>query len=86
MFKVHLVSISDKVLHDGRAESVVLPGVVGEFEIQDLHVPIVSLLKSGEIIIRSTIRQASSELSFKSLVIQQGLMRFDGKELYAVVE
>ena len=91
MFNVHIVHISDEVLHEGEAERVVLPGVLGDFEIVDLHAPIVSLLARGKISVKLPqpvqVEEGSSETyQFKKVSIEQGLMRFDGKELFAVVE
>jgi F-type H+-transporting ATPase subunit epsilon len=80
MFKTHVVHISDKVLHDGEVERVLLPGVIGEFEVVDHHAPIVSLLCRGPIVICGQDREP------KTIIIDQGLMRFDGYQLFAVVE
>ena len=83
MFKVHLVHISDKVLHEGDADYVALPGVMGDFEVYDKHMPVVSILGRGRVTIK--VPNETKE-EFKRILIEQGLMRFDGKELYAVVE
>ena len=83
MIKVHLVHISDKILHEGDASFVALPGVMGDFEVHVGHIPIVSILGRGRITIRLT---KDSKEEFKRILIEQGLMRFDGKELYVVVE
>ena len=81
MFKVNLVHISDKVLHEGDAESVMLPGVCGELEIGNQHAPIAALLCAGRISIRTGEKD-----TVRVVDIHQGLVRFDGKELHAVVE
>lgn len=39
----------DKVTYDGLAESVLVPGTLGQFEILDHHAPIISSLTEGEI-------------------------------------
>ena len=83
MFKTHLVHISDEALHDGLAERVVLPGVLGDFEIAECHAPIVSLLAGGYIWVYGGRMDKTAQTSF---MVEQGLMRFDGKELYVVVE
>lgn len=88
MFNVHIYHISDAVLHEGNVVSVRLPGVIGEFEVSDHHMPVVSLLASGEIRIEIS-RDLAGEAGFypsKSVRIQQGVVRYDGKELFAVVE
>ena len=81
MFKVNLIHISEKTLHEGSAKYVLLPGVMGEFEIGIDHAPIAALLCQGKIFVRE-----DKEDEAKVVQIQQGLMRFDGKELFAVVE
>lgn len=80
MFKVDLVHVSDKVLYSGEARNVLLPGVMGEFEVGEDHAPIMSLLTKGKVLIRS----AASE--HKYVMIEQGVMRFDENGLYAMVE
>lgn len=82
MFTVHCVHISDKVLYSGFAEQVIVPGVAGTIEISDTHAPIVSLLYKGKIMIRETLKESE----YKTLLIAQGLMRFDGETMEAVVE
>jgi len=63
-------------LFEGEAWSVFLPGSTGEFEILELHRPIVSLLKAGKIIV-------DWEQEFP---IKRGAVRMSGDELVAVVE
>lgn len=105
MFMSQIVHISDKILHQGQAESVLLPGVQGEFELRDLHGSLVALLGPGTILIRlaagaepkpgeaGLFKQISVEIAtdaqgrhYKSMAIEQGLVRFDGKKMFAVVE
>lgn len=71
------VSILDPthVIFSGKAASVILPGDYGEFEILDFHKPIVSFLRKGDIII--------DNMGFP---ISQGIMRFAGDTLIALVE
>jgi F0F1-type ATP synthase epsilon subunit len=57
-------------------ESVFLPGDSGEFELLAYHVPIVSLLKEGEIIV-----------DWKSRIpIKKGMVRFLGDECIILLE
>lgn len=84
MFKARVVHISYRVLFEGQVERVVLPGVMGEFEVADLHAPIVALLAHGQILIRTAPKQHADEQTH--IPVDQGLVRFDGKELYAIVE
>ncbi len=104
MFKTYIVHIKGVPLFQGEAQAVMLPGVVGEFEVGADHAPVTSLLKGGAITISAGFakgqkrfegffeRQAVKETQdshgniFWTLKIQQGLMRFDGTELMAVVE
>ena len=80
MFKVDLVHISDKVLYSGKAKHVLLPGVMGEFEVGEDHAPIMSLLTKGKVLI------AAENTENKIVMIEQGVMRFDENGLYAVIE
>ena len=75
MFKATVMSLS-KTLFEGSAWSVFAPGATGEFEILDLHKPIVSLLKKGKIVIDWK----------KEISIKRGAVRMSGDELVAVVE
>ena len=75
MFKATIIT-SGGALFEGEAWSVFLPGSTGEFEILELHRPIVSLLKAGKIIV-------DWEQEFP---IKRGAVRMSGDELVAVVE
>ena len=75
MFKATIITPGD-VLFEGEAWSVFLPGTTGEFEVLDLHRPIVSMLKKGKIIIDWN----------KEIPIKRGAVRMEGDELVAVVE
>lgn len=46
MLKLKIVS-PEKVVYDGEAESVVVPGLLGKFEILNNHAPIISSLTEG---------------------------------------
>ena len=75
MFKATIVTLN-KTLFEGSVWSVFCPGATGEFEILDLHRPIVSMLKSGRIIIDWK----------KEIPIKRGAVRMAEGELVAVVE
>ena len=75
MFKVTIVT-SNNVLFEGEAASIFLPGITGEFEVLELHNPIISLLKKGKIIIDWK----------KRIPIKRGAVRMAADELVAVVE
>ena len=64
------------IIYDGDARSVFLPGDMAEFELMDHHVPIVSLLKRGEIKIDWKV----------SIPIRQGMVKFDKNECMVLVE
>lgn len=64
-----------QVVFEGVANSVIVPGDYGEFEVLPFHWPIVSLLVKGEIII--------DNMGFP---IAKGIMRFAGEDLVALVE
>ena len=75
MFKAIIVT-PNKVLFEGTAWSVFLPGATGEFEVMDMHKAIVSLLRQGNIVI-----DWGAEIPITS-----GAVRMSGDELVAVVE
>ena len=64
-----------KVVFDGMASSVFLPGDQGEFEILDHHAPIISLLRAGEVTIDWTTR----------IRIEKGIAKFDENECTILV-
>jgi F0F1-type ATP synthase epsilon subunit len=64
------------VVFQGEVESVFLPGDAGEFELLAYHVPIVSLLKEGEIMVDWKTR----------IPIRRGMVRFQGEECVILVE
>lgn len=74
MFNVTILDQAH-VIFDGVAKSVVLPGDEGEFEVLDLHKPVISSLKRGEIII--------DNMGFP---IARGIARFAKDQLIALVE
>ena len=75
MFKATVLTVN-RVLFEGNAWSVFLPGATGEFEILEFHKPIISLLRKGTIIIDME----------KEIPIKNGAVRVSGEELVAVVE
>lgn len=64
------------VIFEGEAKNVFLPGDMAEFELMDCHVPIVSLLKPGKVIIDWD----------KVIPIKQGMVKFDNNECVILVE
>jgi F-type H+-transporting ATPase subunit epsilon len=65
-----------RMIFEGEAESVFLPGDRGEFELMDHHVPIVSLLTAGQVV-----------LDWKQTVpIKNGMVKFDRNECVILVE
>lgn len=75
MFKVIILN-PKRVIYEGEANSVFLPGDQGEFEVLDFHKSIISLLRRGEIIIDWS----------KSIAITKGVMKMYKNELVALVE
>lgn len=68
--------VANPVLFEGHAESVVLPGVQGEFEVLDFHKPIISKLKEGNIVVDN----------LKEFSIQGGLVKMSVQSVVALVE
>lgn len=75
MFKA-TIATPGKVLFEGEAWSVFLPGATGEFEVLEMHKAIVSLLYEGSIVINCD----------KEIPIKSGAVRMSGDELVAIVE
>ena len=64
------------VVFDGQVESVFLPGDAGEFELLAYHVPIMSLLRDGEIVIDWKTR----------IPIRKGMVRYHNEECVILLE
>ncbi|MFA6636157.1 MAG: hypothetical protein WCV56_03455 [Candidatus Omnitrophota bacterium] len=75
MFRVEIMS-SERTLYEGEAWSVFFPGASGEFEVMDLHKPIVSLLAAGDIVIDQKRR----------IPIKRGVMRMQKEVLISLVD
>jgi F0F1-type ATP synthase epsilon subunit len=75
MFKVTILN-PKRIIYEGQAKSVFLPGDTGEFEVLELHKSIISTLRRGEIIIDWN----------KSVAISKGIMRMRKDELVVLVE
>jgi len=64
------------VVFEGTVESVFLPGDAGEFELLAYHVPIMSLLKEGEIVVDWKTR----------IPIRKGMVRYFNEECVILLE
>ena len=64
------------MVFEGEAKSVFLPGDMAEFEIQDYHVPIVSLLRRGSVVVDWD----------KVVPIKKGMVKFDKNECMILIE
>jgi F-type H+-transporting ATPase subunit epsilon len=51
----------NKLVYEGQADVVTLPGSEGSFQVLDNHAPVISSLKKGEIVIKT----GKQELYFK---------------------
>jgi F-type H+-transporting ATPase subunit epsilon len=65
-----------RLVFEGEAQSVFLPGDVAEFEILDYHAPIVSLLTRGDVVIDGE----------RKIPISRGMVKFDENECMILVE
>lgn len=70
-----LVVTADKVVFEGKANRVIVPGTEGVFEIQRFHHPIVSLLLPGNMLIDD-----------HAIPIERGVVSVDQDMVTAVVE
>ena len=54
MLDVTIIS-PEKIVFEGKAESVILPGEQGTFEIQLYHKPLLSRLLAGDVLVDGTV-------------------------------
>ena len=78
MFKLKIVT-PERIVHDGDAISVLVPGVKGQFEILSGHAPIISALNPG------TVDYATSE-GHQQLQITGGFVEVTKKVVNLCVE
>lgn len=75
---MNLIMLNPKhVVFEGEAQSVCLTGDAAEFELLDHHAPIVSLLRSGEVIVDG---------GRETIPIKRGMVTFDRDECMILVE
>ena len=65
-----------ETLYEGQVQRVVFPGESGDFEVQEFHKPVISLLRKGRIIL--DLRQA--------IPVNKGIVRVIHNEVVALVE
>jgi F-type H+-transporting ATPase subunit epsilon len=65
-----------RVLFEGQAKSVFLTGDIAEFEILDYHVPILSLLRPGDVTLDWE----------RKIPIKKGMVRFANNECVILTE
>jgi F-type H+-transporting ATPase subunit epsilon len=65
-----------RVVFEGEARSVSLPGDQAEFELLDFHAPIVSLLRPGRVVIDWRT----------AIPIKRGMVKFDNNDCMLLVE
>jgi F0F1-type ATP synthase epsilon subunit len=73
--KVHILN-PVRELFNGQAQSVLVPGDKGEFELLDYHAPILSLLRAGHLTIDWTNR----------IPIKKGILKFDENTCVILVD
>lgn len=81
-------------IFQGEVESVIVPGVVGEFQMLDNHAPIVSLLQEGKVKVRGnfTIDEAFQNLfskgenDYSELSIQSGTIELNDNKMIILVD
>lgn len=77
---MNLIIVSpESTVYQGEATSVTLPGTSGAFEVLDNHAPLISSLKSGEVI----IKDAEGE---KKISILSGFVEVANNEVSICVE
>ena len=78
MLKLKIVS-PEKVVYDGEAKSVVVPGLLGQFEILSNHAPIISSLTSGTVVY-------TNQESKQSIHVRGGFVEVKKNEVCVCVE
>lgn len=81
-------------IFQGEVESVIVPGVVGQFQMLDNHAPIVSLLQEGKVKIRGsfTIDEAYQNMftkgdnDYSELSIQSGTIELNDNKMIILVD
>jgi len=81
-------------IFQGEVESVIVPGVVGEFQMLENHAPIVSLLKEGKVKVRGnfTIDEAFKDMFIKGdndyseLSIESGTIELNANKMIILVD
>ncbi len=81
-------------IFQGEVESVIVPGVVGQFQMLENHAPIVSLLQEGKVKIRGsfTIDEAYQEMftngdnDYSELSIQSGTIELNDNKMIILVD
>ncbi len=74
MFKV-MICDQERKLYENTATQVSLPGAEGVFAVMEQHAPIISLLRSGKILIDN-----------RYLAIRKGIAMMNQNELLVLVE
>lgn len=75
--KLTIVS-PERILFQGDAESVTVPGTKGEFEVLNQHAPIISSLKAGKLSYQSSEKQ--------TINILEGFIEVANNEVSVCVE
>lgn len=65
-----------QTIFEGEVRSVFLPGDLAEFEILDYHAPIVSLLRTGNVVVDGN----------RKIPISRGMLKFDRNECMILIE
>ncbi|MCD6543218.1 MAG: F0F1 ATP synthase subunit epsilon [Flavobacteriaceae bacterium] len=81
-------------IFQGEVESVIVPGVVGQFQMLENHAPIVSLLQEGKVKIRGsfTIDKAYQEMftkgdnDYSELSIESGTIELNDNKMIIIVD
>ena len=81
-------------IFQGEVESVIVPGVVGQFQMLENHAPIVSLLQEGKVKIRGsfTIDEEYQEMftngdnDYSELSIQSGTIELNDSKMIILVD
>ena len=71
MLEIHVLS-PEKTLYKGKANSIKLPGILGEFEVLDLHAATLSSLEKGQLKMLCTTISEQEERFLKQFWTLEG--------------
>lgn len=76
----------DRKLFEGEAQSVTLPGVMGQFQVLDRHAPLISVLEKGEVSIAGGKSASDTQATEQSFIIEGGVVEVLNNQVVVLAE